>query len=85
MADFAGEGFAPFPSLYSDSKEVLKVTEWSDEVHNRKTAEYRVFLRTPNLMPRARATAEYILTRLEFEADCRDKEVETFMNELETL
>jgi hypothetical protein len=73
MSDFVPEGKTDhFPNLYSDSTEIISVAEWSDERHNYKTAEYRAFMRREDLMPRAKNVGQFILTRLEFEGDCRD-------------
>lgn len=69
MSDFTGESvFESFPSLYEHNKAIGAVSELSDEVLDARRVEYQLFLSQPNLMPRAKETAQRVLCRLAFES-----------------
>jgi hypothetical protein len=78
---FTSTGFDVFPNVHSDEQEVLKVVEWGDEKLLHKLDEYGSFLQRPDIMPRARKVADFILDRLIFDQACRDGVYDEFINE----
>lgn len=80
MSDFAGEGFRPFPNLYNDMKRTIEYGNenpdgsylWTTDRLEAVVLEYANFLRRPDNMPRAIATANLIGDRALFELGWRD-------------
>lgn len=69
---FTTQGYETFPNLYGDSLKVVEIAEWTPEALDNKTNEYGEFLTRPNLMPRAKKMANWIMDRLLFEMGYRD-------------
>ena len=68
-------GFPPFPNLYNDMEELHTLgdtIEWPQARLDYKTHEYGQFLQRPDLMERAKRSANFILDRLLFEQAYRD-------------
>jgi len=72
MSEFTSAGSFSFPNLHSDTEEVRRVVEWSDEQLEYKMSQYGEFMQRPEIQPRGRKLGEFILDRLIFDAACRD-------------
>lgn len=77
MSSFTGEGFAPFPNVYSDNQRLGECSEWPDSVIEDKVCEYWQFLDRDDIMPRAIAAAHRVIDHLGFEMDYRYGAYET--------
>lgn len=72
QSGFTPQGFESMPSIYSDSRDIGNVSELANEVLDAKTMEYGRFLQSPDIMPRAKQSAERIINHLLFELAWRD-------------
>lgn len=68
---FTTEGYAPFPSVYFDNRDIGNCSEWSDERIEDLVTDYWLFLEGEDIQPRARKAAQRVLEHLGFEMDYR--------------
>jgi hypothetical protein len=71
MSEFSTEGQQSFPSIYQDYEQVAQFSEWPTDALIDRLAEYTEFLKSEDLMPRARQQAELITRHALFELSWR--------------
>jgi len=67
MSEFSSEGYDSFPSIYADSKMIHEFATTDDRILQDRLSTYTQFLKRDDLMPRARAESERLVTHLMFE------------------
>jgi hypothetical protein len=72
---FTSHGDAPFPSLVADLEAAPLFSRWDREILEERLQTYSEFVKS-DIMPRARATSELIISHLVFELCWRDSQIE---------